>query len=401
MLKNNRGYKYRLKPNKAQIIYLERAFGCCRKMYNIYVDLLYTQLEQLNFVSGKIDYKSIDLPTPAIIKKEYEYMKEIDSLAFANLQLDFQGAIKKYNSDYDGKTYSKRAVKQSKTINRVLTYKDLKGMPNFKSKKRNQNSFSTNNQESTMTILDDNLVKIPKLKEPIKFVNHRKLPQNSVIKGATISKDCRNHYYISILVEYYIEEKQTPSNNILGLDYSQRNFYVSSEGEKANYPHYYRIHEAKLKLEQQRLSNKVLKSNNWIKQKNKISKIQNKITRQRLDWLHKISYKLAENYDAVIVEDINLRGLAQTLKLGKNLSDNGFGMFRNLLKYKLEDRGKQFTKIDKWYPSSKICSNCRNKKDTLKLSDRVYKCDYCGLSIDRDYNASLNICEVGSTLLAW
>ncbi|HEY5563285.1 MAG TPA: transposase, partial [Clostridiaceae bacterium] len=83
------------------------------------------------------------------------------------------------------------------------------------------------------------------------------------------------------------------------------------------------------------------------------------------------------------------------------LSDNGFGMFRNLLKYKLEDRGKQFIKIDKWYASSKICSNCKNKKDTLKLSDRVYKCDYCGLSIDRDYNASLNIREVGSTLLAW
>ena len=259
MLKKNRGYKYRLKPNNAQKIYLEKAFGCCRKMYNIYVDLLYTQLEQLNFVSGKIDYKSIDLPTPATIKKGYEYMKEIDSLAFANLQLGFQGAIKKYNSDYDGKTYSKRALKQSKTINRQLTYKDLKGMPNFKSKKRNQNSYTTNNQGSTVTILDDNIVKIPKLKEPIKFVNHRQLPQDSVIKGATVSKDCRNHYYISLLVEYYIEERQTPSKNILGLDYSQQNFYVSSEeSEKANYPQYYRIQEAKLKLEQQRLSNKVL-----------------------------------------------------------------------------------------------------------------------------------------------
>ncbi|HEY5560191.1 MAG TPA: helix-turn-helix domain-containing protein [Clostridiaceae bacterium] len=84
MLKKSKGYKYRLKPNKAQMIYLEKAFGCCRKMYNIYVDLLYTQLEQLNFVTGKIDYKSIEFPTPAIIKKDYEYMKEIDSLALAN-----------------------------------------------------------------------------------------------------------------------------------------------------------------------------------------------------------------------------------------------------------------------------------------------------------------------------
>ena len=132
-----------------------------------------------------------------------------------------------------------------------------------------------------------------------------------------------------------------------------------------------------------------------------IPKIQNKIANQKLDWLHKTTYNLAEYYDVVIVEDINLRAMGQTLKLAKNLSDNGFGMFRNFVKYKLEDRGKQFIKIDKWYPSSKVCSNCNNKKDNLLLSDRVYNCEFCGLSIGRDYNASLNIKEVGSTLLAW
>jgi putative transposase len=401
MIKKNKGYKFRLKPNKEQSSYLEKAFGCSRKMYNIYVDILHSQLEKQNFISGKIDYKSIKLPTPATIKKDCEYMKEIDSLAFANVQLDFQIAIKKYNSDYDGKTYAKRAKKQVETLGRELTFKDLKGMPNFKSKKKNQNSFSTNNQDGTVAIIDDTFIKIPKLKKPIKFVNHRQLPQNSVLKGATVSKDCRNHYYISVLVEYYIEEKQIPSNNIVGLDYSQHDFYVSSDCEKANYPHYYTEFEDKLKLEGQRLSRKVLKSNNWIKQKKKISKIQNKIANQRLDWLHKLSYKLAENYDVVIVEDINLRAMAQTLKLAKNLIDNGFGMFRTFVKYKLEDRGKQFIKIDKWYPSSKSCSNCKNKKYNLQLSDRVYKCEFCGLVMDRDYNASLNIKEVGSTLLAW
>ena len=131
MVKKNRGYKFRLKPNKEQILYLEKAFGCSRKMYNIYVDMLYTQLEEQNFVSGRIDYKSIKLPTPATIKNEYRYMKEIDSLAFSNIQLDFQVAIKKYNSDYDGKTYCKRAKKQVETLGKVLTFKDLKGMPNF------------------------------------------------------------------------------------------------------------------------------------------------------------------------------------------------------------------------------------------------------------------------------
>lgn len=197
-------------------------------------------------------------------------MKEIDSLAFANVQLYFRESIKKYNSEYDGKSYSKKAWRQVQTLGRELNFKDLKGIPNFKSKNRNQNSFSTNNQNGTVAIIDDNFVKIPKLKEPIKFVNHRQLPQNSIIKGTTISKDCKNHYKISIL----------------GLDYSQYDFFVDSQGRKVNYPKYYRKLEKKLKREQQKLSKKVLKSNNWIKQKNKISKIQNKIAEQRKDWLH-------------------------------------------------------------------------------------------------------------------
>ena len=233
MIKKNKGYKFRLKPDKEQITYLEKAFGCSRKMYNAYVDILYTKLEEQNFINGKIDYRSIELPTPAIIKKEYTYMKEIDSLAFANVQLNFRDAIKKYNSEYDGKTYSKKAKKQAKTLGKELMFKDLKGIPNFKSKNKNQNSFTTNNQNGTVEIINDNFVKIPKLKEAIKFINHRQLPQNSIIKGATISKDCRKHYNISILVEYYVEEKQTPSNNILGLDYSQHDFYVDSEDKKA------------------------------------------------------------------------------------------------------------------------------------------------------------------------
>lgn len=401
MIKKNKGYKFRLKPNKEQVIYLEKAFGCSRKMYNLYVDMFYNQLEQQNFISGKIDYKSIELPTPAVIKKDYDYMKEIDSLAFANVQLDFRDAIKKYNSEYDGKAYSKKASRQVETLGRELNFKDLKGIPNYKSKNKNQNSFSTNNQNGTVAIIDDNFVKIPKLKEPIKFVNHRQLPQNSIIKGATISKDCNNHYKISILVEYYIEEKQIPSNNIVGLDYSQHDFYVDSEDRRANYPKYYRKLENKLMKEQQKLSRKVLKSNNWIKQKKKISKIQNKIAEQRKDWLHKKAYNLAENYDVVVVEDINLRAMGQCLKLGKKLADNGFGMFRNFLKYKLEDKGKQLIKIDKWFPSSKTCSNCSSINENLQLSDRVYKCQYCGSIIDRDYNAALNIKKVGSTLLAW
>ena len=328
-------------------------------------------------------------------------MKEIDSLAFANVQLDFQGAVRKYNTHHDGKTYTKKARKQEKTIGKILTFKDLKGFPSFKSKKKSQNSFTTNNQDGTIAVVDKEFVKIPKLKTLVKFVNHREILEEYKIKSATISKDCRGHYYIAFTCEFLVEEIRKPSEKIVGLDYAQKDFFVSSDDERANYPHYYRKTEQRLKKEQQKLTRKQLKSNNWIKQKRKISKIQQKIAIQRKDWLHKKSFRIAETYDVVIVEDLDLRNLAQCLALGKNVHDNSFGMFRSFLQYKLEDRGKQFIKIDKWFPSSKICSCCGYIKDDLKISDRIYKCDACGLEIDRDYNTSLNIKEVGSALLAW
>lgn len=400
MIKKNKGYKFRLKPTEEQIIYFEKAFGCSRKMYNIYVDSLYTQLEKQNFVDGKIDYKSIKLETPATIKKDYTYMKEIDSLAFANVQLDFQDAIKKYNKEYNGKIYKKKSKKQVKTKDKVLSFRDLKGMPSFKSKRDNQNSYTTNNQKGTITIVDECYVKIPKLKSLIRFVNHREIPEEYKIKSATISKDCCGKYYISFTVEYYVEEIKVDVKEVIGLDYAQKDFYVSNEGKRANYPKYYKKSEKRLKKEQKKLSRKQLKSNNWIKQKKKISKLQNKIYRQRKDWLHKESYRLANQYDAVIVEDLDFRNLAQCLSLGKIIHDNSFGIFRNFLSYKLKDRGKQFIKIDKWYPSSKTCSKCGEIKENLKLSDRIYICEKCGLEIDRDINASINIKNEGMKQIA-
>lgn len=402
-MKINKGYKYKIKPNKEQILYFEQAFGCNRKLYNTYVDYLYNQLEQQNYINGLI--KNIKLPSPKSIKDNFDYMKEIDSLSFCNTQIGFKNAIKKFNKTYDKKSYTKRSLKRKKTLNIIPTFRDLKGIPKFKSKKMNQDSFKTNNQSRGGKWRDiriqDNLLYMPKIKGSIKIVFHRQLPKNSIIKNITISKDCRGTYYASLCVEYDKDIKKISSNKVLGLDYSQHDFYVSSEGEKANYPRYYRKMENKLKLEQQKLSRKQLKSNNWIKQKKKISKIQLKIANQRKDWLHKKSYELANNFDVICVEDIDLRGMGQTLHLAKNLHDNGFGMFRTMLKYKLEERGKQFIKIDRFYPSSKRCNDCGHINKELKLSDREWVCSECGSIIDRDYNAALNIKEVGTTLLAW
>ena len=331
-------------------------------------------------------------------------MNDVDSLALCNAQIDFNNALTKFNKEYDKKTYTKRSRKREKTLGIKPTFRDLKGMPKFRSIKKNDFSYRTYNQSLgnkwNLITLENSMLKIPKLKTLIKVKQHRTLPENSIIKNCTISMDNKGIFYASLCVEYTTDIKPKKSDKILGLDYSQHDFYVDSNGKKANYPHYYRKSEEKLKKLQRELSRKQLKSNNWYKQKQKITTLQRYIANQRLDWLHQESRKIATEYDAVIVEDIDLRNMAQCLKLGKNVHDNGFGMFRIFLKYKLEEQGKQFIKIDKWFPSSKMCHCCGTIKEDLQLSDRWYVCD-CGYENDRDYNASMNIRDCGTRLLAW
>lgn len=403
-IKKNKGFKYRLLPNKLQEEYLSKACGYKRKFYNEYVARMIKKLESTNFENGKITYSKLGLPSPSKLKKEFEFMKEVDSLVFCNAEIAFKNAITKYNDNAYKKQYTKSALKKQKTIGRKLTFKDLKGLPSFKSKKDGYDSFTTNNQNTVSgdTIkVEGNYIKIPKLKSPIKFVKHRELPSDGVIKNITISKDSKGKFYISINVEYYVLDKKVTvdKNKVVGLDYSQSDFYYSSDDKIANYPKFYKKLEERLIKEQRKLSSKKFGGYNWLRQKKVVNRLQTKIANQRKDWLHKESYRLAEKYDAVIVEDLDLRNLAQCLSLGKNVHDNGFGMFRDMLKYKLEDRGKQFIKVDKWFASSKICSSCGHKHDELKLSDRTFVCPNCNLTINRDYNASLNIKAEGLRIL--
>ena len=400
----NRGYKFKIVPTKEQKEFFLQSFGCARKIYNMYVDELYKQLEESGYENGFIKKKDLHFKAPAKYKKTFDYMNDVDSLALCNAQIDFNNALTKFNTEYDKKTYTKRSRKREKTLGIKPTFRDLKGMPKFRSIKKNDFSYRTYNQSLggkwNLIKLENSMLKIPKLKTLIKVKQHRTLPENSIIKNCTISMDNKGVFYASLCVEYSIDIKPKKSDKILGLDYSQHDFYVDSNGKKANYPHYYRKSEEKLKKLQRELSRKQLKSNNWYKQKQRITTLQRHIANQRLDWLHQESRKIATEYDAVIVEDIDLRNMAQCLKLGKNVHDNGFGMFRIFLKYKLEEQGKQFIKIDKWFPSSKMCHCCGTIKEDLQLSDRWYVCD-CGYENDRDYNAAMNIRDCGTRLLAW
>ena len=185
------------------------------------------------------------------------------------------------------------------------------------------------------------------------------------------------------------------SNNSIGLDYSSTHFYVDSNGERCDMPHFYQMQEERINKLKNVLKKCQRGSNNYYKIKDKIGKIYLKTKNQRNDYLHKLSTKIANQYDIVSIEDINMIEMAQTLKLAKNTYDNAYGKFADLLKYKLENQGKVLIKIDRYYPSSKKCHICGFINTNLQIDNRKWICPQCGSVLDRDVNAAINIKERG------
>jgi len=369
----NKAYNFRLYPNKEQEILFNQTFGCVRFIYN---KMLAERKEIYEkFKNDKEELKKYKLPTPAKYKAEFEWLKEIDSLALANAQMNLQTAYNNF-------------------------FRDTKiGFPKFKSKHKDKNSYTTNNVNNNIRI-EGKKIKLPK----IGFVNvklHREIPDNQVIKSCSISRTPSGKYYISILVEFeqYIKPFTYKEENVLGLDFDMKNLYTDNQGIRAKYPRFYRKALEKLKKEQRKLSKMVKGSQNRRKQKLKVSRLHEKVSNCRKDFLHKKSRELVNNCDAIAIESLNMKAMSQCLNFGKSVMDNGWGMFTAFLKYKLEFDGKQLVKVDKWYPSSKTCNDCGNVNRELKMSDREWICKSCGSILDRDYNAAKNIREEGIRLL--
>ena len=362
----NKAYKFRLYPTKEQEIMFVKTFGCVRFIYN---KMLADKIEFYKETKQKLNN------TPAQYKKEYEWLKEVDSLALANAQMNLQTA---YNNFFRNPKV---------------------GFPKYKSKKRNKNSYTTNNDKGGKLRIENGRIRLPKV-GLVKIRQHRIIPDNQKIKSATITKTPSGKYYVSILVEYeqYIPDVQLDKNKALGLDYASHSFYVDSQGREADYPKFYRNAQIILAKEQRKLSHMKYGSNNYQKQRLRVARLQERIANQRKDWIHKLSTQLANDYDYICVEDINMQNMAQSLNLGKSTNDNGFGMFRTILAYKLADRGKELIKIDKWFPSSKMCRFCGTINKNLTLADRIWTCE-CGKTLNRDENAAINIMNVGLSMV--
>jgi len=352
----NKAYKFRLCPTSAQREMFAKTFGCVRFIYN---KMLGDKIEHYNETSETLKN------TPAQYKIPFEFLKEVDSLALANAQLNLDKAYRNFFRD--------KAV----------------GFPKFKSKKNNHRSYTTNNQGGTVRIENDCL-KLPKIGF-VKIKQHREIPGHYTLKSVTVSQTPSGKYFASILFEYEQTIEPVEVNSTVGLDFSMSELYVDSNGNEANYPRYYRRKLDKLKKMSRALSKMKKFSNNWYKQKRKVAVLHEKIANQRKDFLHKQSRQIANAYDLVGVEDLNMKAMSQALNFGKSVADNSWGMFRTLLRYKLEEQGKYFVTIDKWFPSSKLCNKCGAKTDDLTLSIREWVCPDCGTSHDRDVNAAVNI----------
>ena len=377
--------KYRIYPNKEQAELINKTIGCARLVYNLMLhDFYFNNL----------------LKTPAKYKDNYPFLKDVDSLALANSRMDLRKAFRNYkrNPNHFGK-------------------------PKFKKKSRSKLSYRTNNQHGTVRIEYNKLI-LPKFKTGVKIVVHRKI--EGVIKSVTIEHTASDEYTASILYDVPDEIKlnKLSKDKTLGIDLGIKHLAITSDKVKYDNPKYYHKTQAKLKREQKILSRRLEQNikqrvydkngkcirtiytkplsecQNYQKQRKKVAKIQQKIKNQRLDNLHKVSSDIIKNHDYVVLETLKIKNLMKNRRLSKSIADVGWGLFIYLLDYKAERYGKKVIKLDQWFPSSQICSNCQHNDGRKALNIREWTCSNCQTKHDRDVNAAINIRNKGLEMIA-
>ena len=371
-----KGFKYRIYPTKEQEIQLAKTFGSCRFVYN---QLLAKKIDLYKNEQKSINKTDCNNYCNRILKKEYEWLKEVDKFALTN-------------SIYDLDTASKNFFRRVKQGN------DKVGFPKFKSKKNHYYSYKTNFTNNNIKVdFDNNKVQLPKLKW-IKCKLHRKF--TGKILFVTISKTPSNKYFISFNVECEYDIIHVQNNNAVGIDLGIKDLLITSDGEVINNEKLTYKYEKKLAKLQRQFAKKKKGSNNWNKQRVKIARLHEKITNIRKDNLHKISHTLVKENQFIFSEDLNIKGMVKNHNLAKSIHDCSWYELTRQLEYKSEWNERVYKKVNRYFPSSQLCNICNYKNtDTKNLSVRFWTCPQCGTLHDRDKNASINILNEGLKML--
>ena len=380
-----RSAKFVLKPTVKQKEILESYFGLSRAIYNISLhNIKNSKFGNYEIQNGKNKGNIVPkIPTEFDLNKSLPKLKE-EYNYLALLPSDYAQAVMKNLSRGFSNFY------------RTFNY------PKFKSKKNSVQSF--NCYDGSKVKIDGDYITLIKPKASdytkddlkIRFKRHKIKYEFDKVAGFTISRE-NNKYYISFSFYTNIESKET--NDAIGIDLGIKNFAICSDGTIYPNMKFYEKSLRKLKISQRKLSKKQKGSNNREKQKLKVSKLHKKVRNQRNDYQHKISRELVNKYNIICLETLKVKNMVKNKRLSKAIQDTSWNSFIEKLSYKVAENQGYLVKIDKFYPSSKTCSNCGCVKDKLSLSERTYKCNECGFTIDRDLNASINILNVGLKMI--
>ena len=349
-------YKYRIYPTIEQQIALARSFGCCRWYWNYALNLC----QETYKTTGKGFSRTAIQGLLPQLKKEYPWLSYAYSQCLQVVALNLSTAYKNF--------FEKRAR-----------------LPRFKSKHSRQSISYPQNVK-----FEGDYLKLPGKIGLVYCRRHREI--EGTIKTVTISKNRDGKYYASVLVD---DRKEIPNSSTngkaIGIDLGLTHFAITSEGDKYSNPKHFTKHERNLKRKQQKLSRKRKGSNSRQKARLQVAKVHAKIARCREDFLHKLSRKIVNENQVIAVEDLGVKNMVKNHKLAKAISDCGWGMFGTMLKYKAEKEGKTYLEIDRFFSSSKTCNVCLNQVDSLPLDIRIWTCEHCQTTHDRDINASINI----------
>ena len=368
-----KAYKFRLYPNDNQRELINKSFGCNRLVYNHYLSLN----KENGYTSA---YTNIN-DYVNNFKYEKPFLQEIDSVVIRKTIFHLDDNLKRcYNSNFGYPKYKSKYDKNSYMTSAIYgKYKD-----------RNYCNIEVD--------LNRRVIKLPKLKE-IKIRGYRNLNKiDGRIVNATISREKNNKYYVSVMVEIPNVNKEEVKE-VVGIDLGIKKLITLSDGKTYDNNKYILKYEKRIKRLQRELSRKEKGSNNYYKVKEKLNILYIKLTNARKYYLHKITKEITDNYDMISCEGLNTKSMIMKKEISKDITDASFGEVLRQLSYKCLLKGKYFYQVNTYYPSSQMCSVCENiNKKYKNLNERTYKCSKCNNTLDRDYNASINIMFEGIKL---